>query len=319
MILNSLGIDIAKNKFDISIKIKDKYKHKIFDNTLSGFQNLTQWLAEKEIKEIHACMEATGKYGNHLAHYLYEQGCRVSVVNPAKIKAFSKSMLNRNKTDKLDATTIAQYCEKMEPKEWRPEPKERIELKELLCQKENLEKYLIKEKNRLTDFESAAVKISIEKLLKAIEEEIEHLNNMIHLEIEKNEAIKLQIKLLESIPGFGEKTAIALVVKLPAIENFSHAKKLEAFVGLNPKQNQSGNYRGSTFISRVGNNEIRKLLYFPAMVAMKHNPNLTAFIRRMTERGKSKKEIICAIMRKLIRFVFSILVRKKMFEVRINV
>lgn len=315
MALNSLGIDIAKDKFDISIKISDKYKHKMFANTSLGFQDLSQWLAEKGLTEIHACMESTGKYGNCLAHYLYQQGYRVSVVNPARIKAFSNSMLNRNKTDKLDATTIARYCEKMEPSEWKPETKERMELKELLGQKESLEQYLIREKNRLADFESKNVRASIEKLLKSVEEEIKHLDKLIQLEIKKNEEIKMQIKLLESIPGIGEKTAIALLVKLPEIKNFNHAKKLEAFVGLNPKQNQSGKYRGATFISRIGNQEIRKALYFPAMTAIKYNPNLAAFIQRLTEKGKSKKEIICAVMRKLIRFVFGVLKSKKMFEV----
>jgi transposase len=315
MIFSALGIDIAKNKFDIAIKMKNKYKHKIFANETSGFEGLIQWLKDNKINEIHACMEATGIYGNKLATYLHEKNYRVSVVNPAKIKAFSQSVLNRNKTDKADAQIIALYCEKMEPTQWKPEKQSKIKLKELVKHKENLEEQLNKEIVRLSNAEGEQVKKSIKKIINAIKEEIKVIDGIIKEEIKSDTEMTEQIKYLESIPGIGTKSAVCLLTKLPEITNFKHAKQLEAFVGLNPKQKQSGNYRGATPISRIGSNEIRKALYFPAMVAIKYNPRLKEFSQRMSEKGKAKKEIICAAMRKLIRIIFGILRTKKMFEV----
>lgn len=52
-------------------------------------------------------MEATGGYEASLAEYLYDNGFKVSVVNPARIKGFAISKLSRVKTDKADCELIA--------------------------------------------------------------------------------------------------------------------------------------------------------------------------------------------------------------------
>jgi len=101
----ALGIDINKAKFDVALLLNNKVKTKKLDNNSSGFLELVQWLNKKEIdiQMLHVCMEATGRYGDALANYLFTNGYQVSVVNPARIKGFSQSELSRNKTDKADA------------------------------------------------------------------------------------------------------------------------------------------------------------------------------------------------------------------------
>ncbi len=80
-----LGIDIAKLKFDVClIKENGKAKHKIFANTKHGFEQLVIWLNSHTVSNLHACLEATGSYGEALALYLFDAGYRVSVVNPAR-------------------------------------------------------------------------------------------------------------------------------------------------------------------------------------------------------------------------------------------
>jgi len=54
---------------------------------------------------------------------MVRQGYPVSVVNPAKIKAFAKSELSRAKTDKADAKLIARYALTMHPPLWTTTPK----------------------------------------------------------------------------------------------------------------------------------------------------------------------------------------------------
>ncbi len=66
------------------------------------------------------CLEATGQYGERVAECLHQQGYPVSVVNPARIKAFGQSQLRRNKTDKADALLIAQFCASQSPLRWTP-------------------------------------------------------------------------------------------------------------------------------------------------------------------------------------------------------
>src|SRR4051812_44370667 len=94
-----IGIDIAKAKFDVALMMDGKFLTKQFPNNSDGFDNLNSWYQAKGVGQLHACLEATGIYGEQLACYLQAQGHKVSVVNPARIKAFAGSKLSRNKTD----------------------------------------------------------------------------------------------------------------------------------------------------------------------------------------------------------------------------
>jgi transposase len=99
-----LGIDQAKKKFDVALLLNGKYKSKVFENNPAGFSALLAWLAKNDVATVHACMEATGTYGEALARFLIEAGHSVSVTNPARIKAFGLSELLRSKNDKTDAS-----------------------------------------------------------------------------------------------------------------------------------------------------------------------------------------------------------------------
>jgi transposase len=88
---------------------KGSHKKLKISNDLKGFKDLTAWLEKQNILHLKACMEATGSYGEEIADYLYKQGHEVHVVNPACIKAFAKTKLNRHKTDEVDSLLIAEY------------------------------------------------------------------------------------------------------------------------------------------------------------------------------------------------------------------
>ena len=104
----ALGIDIARLKFNAClINPGGKLKHKVFPNNATGFEQLLDWLSRQGVHGVHACLEATGTYGEPLALYPHQAGHRVSVVNPAAIKAFAGAQLSRTKTDKVDAELSA--------------------------------------------------------------------------------------------------------------------------------------------------------------------------------------------------------------------
>jgi transposase len=133
-----LGIDISKGKFDVELRFDDKKLKRKFDNTAKGYRLLDGWLRSLHITKVHACMEATGVYGEPLAEFLYERGHKVSVVNPLRIKKYAESDLKRNKTDTAkvvleqlplnDASTTADFCQKKDPEAWHPLP---VEVKQL--------------------------------------------------------------------------------------------------------------------------------------------------------------------------------------------
>src|SRR5690349_16213109 len=86
-----LGIDIAKKKFDVALLRAGKYRNKVFANNETGFGELTAWLHKQRVEQVYACLEATGTYGEKLATYLHEAGHPVSMINPARIRAYAES------------------------------------------------------------------------------------------------------------------------------------------------------------------------------------------------------------------------------------
>ncbi len=128
-----LGIDIAKDTFDVAlVKDQNKPRHRQFANTAAGHRQLLSWLSDHQVATVHACLEATGTYGEALALFLFEAGHRVSLVNPARIHALAKSQLSRTKTDKADAQLIARFCQSQEPCPWTPPPAEVRQLQALV-------------------------------------------------------------------------------------------------------------------------------------------------------------------------------------------
>ncbi len=99
-----VGIDVSKNTLDAALlQAQGKPHHKVFANTAAGHAQLLSWLQEQGVEAAHACLEATGTWADAIAVALHETGHKVSVVNPALIRAFGQSQLKRTKTDKADA------------------------------------------------------------------------------------------------------------------------------------------------------------------------------------------------------------------------
>ena len=115
-----LGIDVSKDKHDHILIDEGRKYHKVISNDLKGFEQLGKWLKKHLVTKLHACLEATGQYGEPVAEWLYNQGHQVSVVNPARLKHYGESKLHRNKTDKADADLIAEFCLKENPSLWKP-------------------------------------------------------------------------------------------------------------------------------------------------------------------------------------------------------
>ena len=86
-----LGIDIAKEKFDVTLINGDKKKSKSYQNNRQGFENLVQWVAQQKSDEVNIFMEATGVYHENAAYYLHDQTFTVHILNPAKAARFASA------------------------------------------------------------------------------------------------------------------------------------------------------------------------------------------------------------------------------------
>jgi transposase len=308
-----LGIDISKRKFDVALFVDNKFKNKQYPNSTRGFTALNNWLSSRGVKQVHACLEATSNYGDALAHYLFNQGHLVSVVNPAKVKGFAQSKLYRNKTDKADAKLIADFCQATNPSLWQPLPEHVTELQALSRRLDDLLNMRQQESNRLS---SKPVYISkdIKKTIAYLDKRIDEIKKKINDHIDKHPDLKNKYELVNSIPGVGDITSAKMVAFCGFPERFENAKQMAAFIGVTPRNYQSGSsIQGKTRISKTGDSDLRKSLYFPAIVAIRHNPVITAFAERLATKGKSKMAIICAAMRKLIHIIYGVLKSAKPF------
>jgi transposase len=301
-----LGIDVAKDTFQVTLLHGTQKRRAAFPNDSTGFAQLGRWLAKRKAGLVHACLESTGRYGDELALWLHQAGHTVSVVNPARIKSYAQSQLQRNKTDQVDGDVIADFCKTQQPAAWTPPSPEIRELQALLHQLEALEQMRQQEANRLgAGVPSRTVKQTIEAHLAFIDGQLAELAQQIHDHIQGQPALKAQCALLCTIKGIGERTAERLVAK--DLRRYDDARAAVADAGLNPRVVSSGLFKGHSKLSKMGDATLRKALYFPAIVAWQHNPVVRPFCERLIARGKCKMAVIGAAMRKLLCLAYGVL------------
>ncbi|HSX19991.1 MAG TPA: IS110 family transposase [Gammaproteobacteria bacterium] len=317
MNLHILGIDISKAKFDIALFNADKIFCKKFDNSNSGFLLLEQWLIKKKVDKLHACLEATGVYGDKLAFFLHNKNHIVSVVNPAQIKGFAQSELARTKTDKADAKLIARFCKAINPTPWEPIPEGIKQLQSMVRRLDVLISMHRQECNRLEVSEEILLD-SIQASIDFIESQIKDIKSRIKNHIDIDPDLKAKSKLLQTIPGVGDATIAQVLAFISEAGKFKSAKQVAAFIGLNPKHRISGSsVRGKAHLSKTGNSALRKAFYMPAVVAKNHNPVIKEFCKRLEAKGKHTMCIIGAAMRKLIHIIYGVLKSGKPFSLEL--
>lgn len=309
-----LGIDIAKDTFQITLLDAGRTVEGSFANDRAGFKKLAAWLKKRKVKTVWACMEATGRYGEDLAEYLYTAGHQVSVVNPMVIKAFAQSQLTRNKTDEVDAGLIARYCQTHQPLPWSPPPQEVRELQEILKQYDALQASLQQVKNRQqSGLRSTVVLDQLQVQREFLEQQIQGLLKRLRQHIDRHPNLKHRQDLLESIPGIGDLTAAK--IQAADIDRFEDASAFAAYAGLTPMRRTSGSsVRRQTKMSKIGDASLRRSLYMPAVVAIRWNPVIQQFYDRLCQRGKCKMVAIGAAMHKLLRIAYGVIKSNSPFD-----
>ena len=316
MLAKAIGIDISKDKFDVAIYNSERFKEATFTNDKKGFRSLLNWLKKMKAKDAPICMEATGRYAEALAMFLHERDVTVSIVNPARIKAYAESQLQRNKTDRQDAKVIAHFAATQNYSPWSPPPPEVQELQALVRRLETLKEERTREINRKKSIvTSKAVLKSIDKHIKFINDQIAQIEKQIDDLFDQHPDLKEQRELLESIPGFGPVTSANFIAEVGDINRFDCARQLAAYVGLTPRTHQSGSsVNKPSKMSKRGNVRLRTSFYMPAMAAIRSNPFVTDLATRMKKRGKSPMCIIGASMRKLVHLAYGVLKHRQPFD-----
>jgi transposase len=304
-----VGIDVAKLKLDVALKQpKGKWKTKVVDNTVAGFEQLRAWLAKHGVTCAHVCMEATGVYWERVAEDLCDHGFAVSVVNPAQIKDFGGAMGVRTKTDAVDAKLIAEFCDSRNPPVWQAPSKSIRRLRALVGRRDALVDLRTQEKCRLEVATTQEVRRSIELVIAHLDEQIAQIERQIQKDIDDDPTLKEQRELLKSIPGIGDTTAALFLSHYGGQLRFESARQAVAFAGLDTAKRESGtSVRGKPRMSKKGHSAIRKAVYMPALTAMSRTPWGKTFSSRLISAGKPKKLVLGALMRKIVAIAYGVL------------
>lgn len=308
---NVIGVDIAKNTFDVATPLPNgKYRTRgKIPNNAEGFVQLDQWLKLHAQPDARVVMEATSVYHEALAEHLYHQGYAVIVVNPARVHYFKKSEGINYKTDKVDAKLLAAFAQAKHESPltlWAPEPVAIRRLRVLLRRLDDLQEMLQMERNR-QEVADTVVQESIQSHISHIEKDIVQTRQMIKQHVDDDPDLRGKRDLLLSIDGIGEKTASVILAELGDLKEFRSARAVVSFAGLNPQLAESGKFKGRTLISKAGSGRIRRALYLPSITAMNMSEPLMAMKERLRAKGKAGKQIVCAVMRKMLHIVFGVL------------
>jgi transposase len=199
-------------------------------------------------------------------------------------------------------------------------PSEVSELYSLLKRRRDLEQLVQQEQNRLQELRgrpgiAAPVLDSLVQVLDALQEALRQVEEAIAAHLRHHAHLHQEMTRLLALPGIGPKIVLPLVVLLYRWQTLTNgdgsAKGLTAMVGLDPKTHVSGR---SVFrhpaISKMGNAEMRRLLYMGALSAVHgHNP-LHIFYQRLVGRGKARKLAVVAAAHKLLTWAWVIFSRQ---------
>jgi transposase len=288
-----VGVDVSKHYLDLAITGR---RVKRFGNTQAGLNGLVARLGE--LARPHLVCEATGSHTRLLRRELARHGIAMSRVNPRRVRELARAEGRLAKTDAIDAGTILRFAQLMQVKpDPTPDPAA-LALADLVRRRRQMVDMLAMEKQRLEHPETEPVSASIATHIDFLATQIAALDQAIVAAIAADHSMARRAELLCSIPGIGRTTAAVLIAEMPELGTIGN-KQIAALAGVAPFNRDSGLLRGQAHIAG-GRLSARCALYMASITAIRANPPISAFYKRLRNQGKQPKIAIVAAMRKLI-------------------
>lgn len=288
-----VGIDVSKDRLDVHLRpLGESFTCGQSAPEIDGLVVRLQALPVTAI-----ALEATGGYESIVVAALSVAGLPVVVLNPAQVRSFAKALGKHAKTDEIDASVIAHFAEAVRP-EIRALPDDSTKsLADLVARRRQIVDMITAEKLRLGSAPKLVQK-SIKRLIKALQRELDSVNNDIDGMIKASPAWRYKENLLITAPGIGNTTARILLAELPELGRLNR-RQIAALAGLAPFTRQSGQWRGKSFIGG-GRKSVRCALFVSALSAKTHNKTFKTFFENLVKAGKPKMVAMIAVARKLL-------------------
>ena len=299
-----VGVDVSKAHLDVAFPGQKPWRT---GNNAAGIAALKRRLANLE--SPHLVCEATGRLTRSLQQSLQANAIPMSRLNPRQVRDFARASGRLAKTDAIDAGVILSFAQRMQPPATPAPPLAQLRLADRVRRRRQLVDMLVMEKQRLSEPEEPHLRASLTRHLDFLKAETIAIEAEIATAVAADADLLARARLLESIPGIGAITASILVAELPELGK-TGSKQIAALTGVAPINHDSGAYRGEAHIAG-GRIAVRCALYMATLAAIRCNPPIKAFYKRLRHDGKVPKVAIVAAMRKLIITANAILEHKK--------
>ncbi len=287
-----IGVDVAKLKLDVAINERHLLT---VDNLEDGFKQIPTQIARP--KSVCFVLEATGGYEKRFVTFLLSKQLAVCVVNAKCVRDYAKAIGQHAKNDRIDAQVIRQYAEIIQPKPNGQRTEEAQKLEAPIKRRDQLVRQRAIEKQHLEAVSDKESIRSIKKLIIAFDQEISRIETLIQKLITQNATLSKHRAQLGQVHGIGMVTVTTLLAQLPEFGQLSN-KQISALVGLAPFCRDSGGAKGKR-MSWGGRALVRSTLYMATLSAVRYNKPIKISYDRLLARGKLKKVVLVACMRKL--------------------
>jgi transposase len=297
------GIDTAKDKLDIAIHGLPRCWQ--VENSPAGWRRLAAELMQAGVSRVG--IEASGGYERGVVEHLREVGFTVLVLQPIQVRAYARVHLRRAKNDALDAVLIAGCAASLEPPQVDPDAR-LVKLADHLTFVEQIEEDMARLKTRFEHVVDArlrrVVEADIARLKARRAGELSRITKQLRMHVD----LAKRLDLVLSVPGIGERTALALIIRMPELGRVSR-EQAAALAGLAPFDDDSGKHKGQRHIAG-GRGRLRRSLYAAALpAAFRWNRALMELYARLTARGKAHNAALVACARKLLIYANTVVQR----------
>lgn len=295
-----LGIDVSKAHLDYAYYgTKESMQ---IDNQPGDIAKLVAECKARQVSLV--VVEATGSLEMPVVAALLTAGIPTAVTNPRQVRDFAKGLGKLAKTDKIDAHTLARFGFTVKPRVYVLPSSEAQALEALLTRRNQILDMLTTERLRRHSVH-ASQRPRLDKHIDWLKAELEQIDRELNQSISQSETWKAKDRLLQSVPGVGQITSLALLAWLPELGLLT-GKQIAALVGVAPFNRDSGLMRGRRMVSG-GREQVRSVLYMAALSASRFNPVISTFYTRLIKAGKPAKVALTACMRKLLTILNAML------------
>jgi transposase len=313
------GIDVSAKKLDVALTSSPgRPEFTVFEQSPDGHRKLARFLKQRRVEAI--VMEATGIYYLDAALALDQAGLPVSVINPRAAHYFGKVMLERTKTDRVDAGLLAEYARRMDLQRWQAPAADWLALRDICRRINRLTAMRTAEKNRLHALQAKQHTARI--LLDDVADQIAQLDRRIDrlaqaalAQIAEDVELQRLLTLLISAKGIAETSALALIGELCLLPRSLRASQVSRHAGMDVRLNESGDsLHKPGRLSKTGNRYLRAALHMPALSLVHHDPHAKAHYQALIGRGKKKLQALCAVQRKLLTGLWACIQNNEPFD-----